>query len=87
MEFDGEGLLGGLPLDGGADAGGDGAEALDVGWCGSGGGEGLRGGSGGVAGGVEYLDVVGEQGDGIGGEVGREAVDGLRGAGAHGEAR
>ena len=87
MEFDGEGLLGGLPLDGGADAGGGDAEALDVGWCGSGGGEGLRGGAGGVAGGVEYLDVVGEKSDGIDDEVGRERIDGLRGSGVHGKAR
>ena len=40
-----------------------------------------------MAGGVEDLDAVGEEGDGIGGEGGWEAVDGLRGAGLYGEAR
>ena len=86
-EFDGEGLLGGMPLDGGAGAGWGGAEAIDLGWCGSGGGECLLGEACGVSGGVEYLDAVGEEGDGIGDEVGGEGVDGLGGAGTYGEAR
>ncbi len=88
MEFDGEGgLKAGLPLERGAGAGGGGAEAVDLWGGGSGGGEGLRRKPGRAAGGVEDLNAVGEEGDGIGGEIRRQAVDGLRWARAHGEAR
>lgn len=87
MEFYGEGLRAGLPLDGCAGAGGGGAKALDVRGSSSGGGEGGLRETGGVAGGVEDLDAVGEEGDGIGDEVGWKGVDGLRGAWAYGEAR